>query len=372
MLQYTRGAAIVYLNRIISNIKIIKQMAGSSLVMAVVKANGYGHGIVQAAFASLEGGADFLGVATAQEGVVLRNNGIKAPILILGAIFEADFESILKNKLTSTVFTLKMAQSLSNYAVSHQKIANIHIKIDTGMNRIGFVSQNKSTFAEIGEIFRLKNLNIEGAFSHFAASDSDVSFSNAQFEKFEYTVDKLKTFGLHIPITHISNSGAILNYPKYNLDMVRSGVLTYGLSPSSTIEGKNNIQKLGILPALEFRSQIINIKEVQKNETVGYSRNYVATKNTKVATIPLGYADGIHRILSNRGVVCVDGVFCPIIGNICMDQFMIDISETNAKINDEISIINSKLPAEAVANAAQTINYEILTSISSRVERLYL
>ena len=372
MLICNRGAAIVYLERIKNNIKVIKKMASKSMIMPIVKANGYGHGIFEVANACIKGGADFLGVATADEAFLLYESGIRFPILVMGATFESEFEKIINYNITATIFTWQMAERLSNYARKIKKEASIHIKIDTGMNRIGFVYNNPDIFEIIKKIYKLDYLNVTGIFSHFATSDSNADFTLKQFQRFCDTTEKLKSIGLHIPLMHISNSGAILNYPKYNLDIVRPGVLTYGLAPCSSVDGKKNIQSLGIMPALEFKSQIINIKKIKKGESVGYSRNYIAKKDTLVATIPLGYADGIHRILSNNGKININGKMAPIIGNICMDQFMVDVSEIDTSIGSEISIIDYQLSAEEISNYAKTINYEILTSISSRIKRIYL
>ena len=377
MITFGRAAAVVSPAAIANNIGVIRGMVGPKVrIMAVVKANGYGHGIYEASRAALDAGADWLGVATVTEGVFLRRWSIMAPILVLSPAFEEEFENIILNDLSSTIFSLNTAEKLANVAEYLERAAKIHIKIDTGMNRVGYTGGAPDIAAEIAEISLLKGITIEGIYSHFAASDANVDFTQEQFSRFMHIIGTLEDFGLHIPIKHISNSGGILGYPECNLDMVRSGVLTYGLAPNSLAEGAEELARLGFVPALTLKSRVAHVKTVKAGESVGYSRNFVAKSDLRVATVPIGYADGLSRQLSNRGRVLINGIFCDIIGNVCMDQFMVDATAADAKLRDEVIIIGesgkNRILTEDVAKWQKSINYEVATSISERVARFYV
>ena len=377
MITFGRAAAVVSHAAIANNIGVVRKMVGYNVrIMAVVKANGYGHGIYEASRAALDAGADRLGVATVTEGVFLRRWNVAAPILVLSPVFEEEFENVILNNLASTIFSLDTAKKLANVAGYLQKTAKIHIKIDTGMNRVGYTGDAAAIAAEIAEIKQLEGIEIEGIYSHFAASDGNPNFTQEQFARFMHIIGVLESFGLHIPIKHISNSGGILGYPECNLDMVRAGVLTYGLAPNSLVEGAEQLAQLGFKPALTLKSRVAHVKTVQKGESVGYSRNFIAPRDLRVATVPIGYADGLSRQLSNKGRVLINGVFCDIIGNVCMDQFMVDATAADAKLRDEVVIIGqsggARIWAEDVAAWQKSINYEVATSISERVARFYI
>jgi alanine racemase len=377
MITFGRAAAAVSSAAIANNIGLIRKMVGPSVrIMAVVKANGYGHGIYEVSRAALDAGADWLGVATVTEGIFLRRWNIMVPILVLSPAFEEEFENIILNNLASTIFSLDTAKKLAHVAGYLERTAKVHIKIDTGMNRVGYTGNAAAIAAEIAEIARLEGIVAEGIYSHFAASDSNPNFTREQFARFEHIIGTLEDFGLHIPIKHISNSGGILGYPECNLDMVRSGILTYGLAPNSLSEGAGELARLGFVPALTLKSRVAHVKTVKAGESVGYSRNFTAPRDLRVATVPLGYGDGLSRKHSNRGRVLINGIFCDIIGNICMDQFMIDTTEIDAKVRDEVIIIGesgkNRIWAEDVAERMESINYEVVTSISERVARFYV
>lgn len=382
MEKYSRSAAVINLANVANNIAVVRKMINENTrLMAVVKANGYGHGIYEVSKAATDvAGADYLGVATVMEGVFLRRMGITAPILVLSPTFEEEFEKVISNNLTCTLFSLDVAKKLADTAKNMERPVKIHIKIDTGMNRVGYNAQDwesvEAVAAEITEISRLEGIELEGIYSHLATSDADPVFAKEQFANFKHILGILENKGLHIPIKHISNSGAILNHPEFNMDMVRAGVLTYGLAPNSTREGVIQLAKLGFLPAMTLKSRIAHIKTVKAGQSVGYSRNFFAKKDMQVATIPLGYGDGISRHLSNRGKVLINGHFCDIIGNVCMDQFMVDASGAKAKFRDEVIIIGQsgeeRIWAEDVAAWQRSINYEVATSISDRVPRIYI
>ena len=383
MVLYGRAAAVINLANIENNIRIVKSLAGrGKAVMAVVKANGYGHGIFEVSRAAVSAGADWLGVATVMEGVFLRRWGIMVPILVLSPVFEEEYENLIINNLSCTVFSLKAAQKLAYVAgYLEGRPVKIHIKIDTGMNRIGYSAKDiENTVNEILQISMLcvnNNIVLEGIYSHLATSDSGPEFAAEQFELFKAVLLRLKNCGVNIPIKHISNSGGIINHADFNeeLDLVRAGVLQYGLAPNSTRSGVNELSGLGFLPAMELKSRVAFVKWVRKGESVGYSRNYVAKKDLLVATVPLGYADGLSRKLSNRGRVLINGVYCDIVGNVCMDQFMVDATDAEPNVRDEVVIIGKSgdlsIFAEDIAFWQGSINYEVVTSVSERVPRFY-
>jgi len=380
MITFGRTAAVVSSAAIANNIGVVRKMIlPKTRVMAVVKANGYGHGIYEVSKAALNAGADWLGVATVMEGVFLRRLNIMAPILVLSPTFEEEYENLILNNLTSTIFSLETAKKMAHVAGYLERPAKVHIKIDTGMNRVGYTvsdGEADAVAAEIADISRLDGIILDGIYSHLATSDSDANFAQEQFRRFMHIINVLENNGLHIPMKHISNSGAILGFPEFNLDMVRAGVLTYGLAPNSLHEGALELARLGFLPALTLKSRVAHVKTVKKGQSVGYSRNFFADKDMRVATVPVGYGDGLSRHLSNCGRVLINGAFCNIIGNVCMDQVMVDVTHIDAKLRDDVIIIgqsgDERIWAEDVAAWQKSINYEVATSISERVARFYV
>jgi len=376
-IEYARAALMVNTSHVAGNIQAVRKLVNShTMIMAVVKANGYGHGALDISKAALCAGADWLGVATVQEGLALRTAGISSPILVLSPVFTEEFDDLLQGGLTSTFFALEACKKLSEAATRLGKTAAIHIKIDTGMNRVGYNSLNTETIvSEVLAIRALPNIEINGMYSHFAASDSNAAFTTEQFSRFMNVLKKLEQAGVHIPIKHISNSGGIINHPECNLDMVRCGVLVYGLAPCSTPEGAAQLANIGILPVLTLKSRVAHVKTVKNGESVGYSRNYNAKDDITVATIPIGYADGISRQLSNKGKVIINGKVCNIIGNICMDQLMVDVTGADAKLRDEVTFIGQdgsySISTEDIATMQGSINYEVATSMSLRIPTYY-
>ena len=345
--------------------------------MGVVKADGYGCGSVQVANALLEMGAEFLAVAFTDEAVVLRNAGIDARILILGNTDKSVIKTLFDYKLTPAVYEKTFAQKLSEYAVECGEKIKVHIKLDTGMGRIGFLSGygcDEKTVEEIIEISKLPMLEIEGVFTHFAKADEeDSAYTNMQFKRYLSIIDKLKEKGLDIEIKHCANSAATMMYENSHLDMVRPGIILYGCYPSSYLEGK----KIELKSVMEFKTKIVNLKEIEKGDAVSYGGTFVADKKTKIATIPVGYADGLSRNLSGKYSVLVNGKFAPIVGRICMDQCMIDVTNVNnIAMGDEVVIFGEqnevKNPIEKMADILGTINYEILCDIGKRVPRVYV
>ena len=378
MEKYARAAAIINLDHVAGNVGVIRRMiAPKTKIMAVVKANGYGHGSLEISGAALEAGADWLGVATVNEGVVLRQAGISAPILVLGPAFEEEFEGIVQSGLASTFFSLSGCQAFSRVACRLGKTARIHIKIDTGFNRLGYrLDDMDAVCREILAISELPGIEVQGIFSHLATAECDPGFVGEQLSRFLAMVKKLEEAGLRVPIKHISNSGGVLGHPECNLDLVRCGVLIYGMPPCSKPEGAARMEALGFRKTLTVKSRVAHLKTVKKGESVGYSRNYFAREDILVATIPIGYADGLSRHLSNVGKVLIGGHCCDMIGNVCMDQFMADVTGVPARVGDEVVIIGesggSRILTEEVAAWRGTINYEVAACLAQRIPKYYV
>ena len=378
MENYARAARLVNLGHVANNIRAIRKLISpNAMIMAVVKADAYGHGLCEVSKAAIGAGADWLGCATVKEALTVRGLGIQAPILVLSPVFEEEYESLVAHDLVATVFALESCERLSALAVKLGKTASVHIKIDTGMRRVGYNALEPETaLREIAAMSRLPGIAIGGMYSHLAASDSNPGFTSEQFARFQNIARILDNNGLRVPVKHISNSGGVLNHPECNLDMVRCGVLVYGLAPDSTPEGAARLSSLGFKPPLEFKSRVSQVKTVRKGESVGYSRNYFAATDIEVASVPIGYADGVSRSLSNKGKVLINGRACDIIGNVCMDQFMVDVTGVPAKVRDEVVVIGEsggrRISAEDVAALQGTINYEVATSLSLRVPAHYV
>ncbi len=368
-----RTWAEIDLDALKSNIENIRKITDKkSMIMAVVKADAYGHGAVNVAKHLLKNGADRLAVADLDEAVELRRAGIDAPILILGASFDEDCEMLVKYDITPAVFLYDFAKKLSDAAKKLGKTAKVHIKIDTGMSRIGYVSgvDDEAVTEEILKISNLPNIFIEGIFSHFATSDEkDSAYTKKQFSEFMAVCGLLKKKGLDIPIRHIANSAAIMMYPETHLEMVRAGIILYGFYPSEEV----NKDKLALERVMTLKSRITLIKEI-KDRGVSYGKTYIARRNTKVATVPVGYADGYTRLLNNKAKIAVNGEPVDVIGRICMDQCMIDVTNVhNINIGDEVIIFGKEVvTADEIAESLGTINYEIVCMLSRRIPRVYI
>lgn len=370
---YKATWAEINIDNLAHNMKEIrKNTREETLVTAVVKADAYGHGAIEAGRVFLKNGANRLAVATLREGIELRKAGIEAPILILGATPNSEDELGVKWNLIETIFSYEKAQNLSKVAKKNNKIVDIHIKIDTGMGRIGFLPR-KETIEEIKAINELPNIRIEGIFTHFARADEkDKTFTREQFKRFRWVIEELEEIGINIPIKHVSNSAGIIDLPEYNLDMVRSGIINYGLYPSDEVN-KENIK---LKPAMTLKTRISNIKKVPKNTGISYGHTFITEKDSIIGTIPIGYADGFTRLLSSKGEVLVNGKKVPILGRICMDQSMIDLTDVdNVNIGDEVVIFGeddeSSISIEEVAEKLDTINYEIVCMVGRRIPRVY-
>ncbi|WZL72175.1 alanine racemase [Clostridiaceae bacterium 35-E11] len=365
--------AEINLDHLAHNIKEIKKNVNpGAKLTAVIKADGYGHGAVEIAQTLLDNGADRLAVATLSEAMALRKAYPNIPILILGYTPDSCAEEVITNNITQTLYSLEQAKSFSQKAQALSQKATIHIKLDTGMSRIGFQPDQNAVHV-IKEIFKLPNIVVEGMFTHFAVADeTDKQFTYHQYDKFMNMVHALEEEGMHIPIKHVSNSAAIIDLSEMNMDMVRAGIILYGLYPSNDVK-KNRIQ---LKPVLSLKARISHVKELSEGIGISYGLKYTTDKKSKIATIPIGYADGFTRMLSGKAEALVKGKRVPVVGRICMDQCMLDVTGIEEiQQGDEVILIGSDgvntLSVEDVALKLDTINYEIVCMIGKRVPRVY-
>ncbi len=342
--------------------------------MAVVKADGYGHGAVEVARAALESGAQWLGVARLHEAVELRHAGIMAPILIFGYVPPEQVPKLLALALSTTVYNLEMATALSEAAVSLGKPLNVHVKIDTGMGRVGLISNH--ALDETLQIAKLEGIRIEGVYTHFASADSrsefDQAYTRQQIDRFEQVCATLLQKGIDPGIRHAANSAGIIEYKRAHLDMVRAGISLYGLYPSGDIDPGS----IALMPAMSLEATITSVREVPKGFKVSYGMTYETKKATRLASVPAGYADGYSRLLSSKGEMLVHGKRAPICGRVCMDQTLIDVGHIQGvKPGDTATLIGTQngesVTADDLARLTRTINYEVVSSLTSRVGRVY-
>lgn len=367
-----RVRADVDLDAIHHNLSLAKSVINKDTqLMAVIKADGYGHGANQIA-KYCDDVIDRYAVAIPEEGIDLRKAGFTKPINLLGYTHPTQYEDVINYDLIPAIFTLDMAKRLSDTAISMKKTVKVHIKVDTGMSRIGFADNDESADV-IKEISLLPNLEIDGMFTHFARADEkDKSVAKGQFERFTNFVNKLKSRGLEIPNCHVSNSAAIMELSHMNLQIVRSGIITYGLYPSEEMDKEN----FKIIPAMELKSQVSFVKTLKAGTPVGYGGTYVTDKETVIATIPVGYADGYPRSLSNKGRVLIKGQSAPIVGRVCMDQFMVDVTCIEGVKQGDTVILMGKdgedfISCEELSDLSGSFNYEFVCDISKRVPRVY-
>ena len=375
MKMHSRIQAEIDLDAMTYNLEHIKKnLAPGTQVIAVLKADGYGHGAVPLA-RRIQKDPEIWGiaVATVEEGEELRNAGITKPILILGYTYQEDYQKIAKLDFRPAVFKLSMAKELSKAALEAGKTLKIHIKIDTGMTRIGYRDVKKDV-PEILEISKLPGLEIEGIFTHFARADeADKTPALVQYEKFQEFIRALEQEGLHIPMKHCSNSAGIIRMQEANLDAVRAGIILYGLYPSKEVER----EPVPLKPLMSLRSHIAYIKTVEPGGEISYGGIFTTVRETRVATIPVGYADGYPRGLSNKGSVLIRGKRAPILGRVCMDQFMVDVTDIpEAEELDQVTLLGKDgedcITMEELGELSGRFNYEFACCISKRVPRVYL
>ena len=353
-------------------------------LMAVVKANGYGHGAIEVAQCALQNGAATLGVSRIEEGIQIRQAGIQVPILVFGYTLPDRVADLLVYELTAFVYTASSARKLSRMAASLGKKIKVHLKVDTGMGRLGQLPQNfksdnstaitADAIEETQAIAGLEGLELEGICTHFASADStDKSYAEKQLHLFNNYLERLHQAGLKPPVRHAANSAALIDMPQSHFDMVRPGIAIYGLYPSDEVQKK----KASLIPAMALKARIIQLKKVPAGFKVSYGSTHETQKPTTIATVAVGYADGLNRRLSSRGQMLVHGQRVPIIGRICMDLTMLDVgSMGNVQVGDEVVVFgqqgNETLSVDEMAALLNTINYEIVSTITARVPRVYL
>ncbi|MBU5292863.1 alanine racemase [Anaerosalibacter bizertensis] len=366
--------AEIDLDSLAHNIKEVRRITNKeAIVTAVVKANAYGHGSIEAAKVFLENGANRLAVATLSEAVELRRADIDAPILILGYTPDSQHKIAVENDIIEAIYTLESAEKLSQVAGNLNKKAKVHIKVDSGMGRIGFPPVD-SSIDKIEKISKLPNLEIEGIFTHFAKADEvDKAYTGKQFKNYKWVIEKLEDKNIQIPIKHVSNSAATIDLPEYNLNMVRGGIMIYGLYPSDEVDK----EKVSLKPAMTLKAKISHLKEVPEGTGISYGQIFVTKRKSKIATIPIGYADGFTRLLTSKAEVAIKGKRAPIVGKICMDQCMIDVTDIeDVKVGDEVVLFgdgtNGVPHIDEVAEKLGTINYEIVCMVGRRVPRVYI
>ena len=380
-----RTWAEIDLDCIAHNVKVIRALIGKRKeILGVVKADAYGHGVLDVARELLQNGVERLAVSMLDEAIQLRTNGIDVPILVLSYTNPRRADQIIEHNITQTVYSNDLAEALSEEATRQGKNVKIHIKIDTGMTRVGFMS-GYSIVNNISYISKLPGIIIEGLFTHFSAADcEDSSYTEMQFEKFMSICSELARVGVYIPIKHVANSAAILKYPHMHLDMVRPGLILFGLTPfESTIEASNEtsldeVEQFGLRPAMQIKSYVIMNKDVEAGVDISYGRTFTTKRPSKIATVPIGYADGFSRALSNKAIVLINGEKAPVVGRICMDQCMVDVTDFSQEVllGDEVVLIGNqgseRITASQVATLAGTINYEIVCLVGKRIPRIYL
>lgn len=375
MKTYSRVYAKIDLDAVTYNMEQMKQrIDGDTKIMAVIKSDGYGHGAIQVAEVLEK--YDYIwgfAVATLDEAVVLRTEGIQKPILVLGCIFPDQYLEMLDNDIRMNVYTEEMAKEISYMARREGKTAYLHIKLDTGMARLGFAVNNESVDA-ITRISKLPNVNMEGVFTHFAKADeTDKTSTKNQISQFVSMTEKLRERGVTFPYEHCANSAAIIDVEDARFDIVRAGISTYGLYPSEEV----NQNAVHLKPALALKSHVAFVKEIEEGTPVSYGGTFVAEKKMKIATIPVGYGDGYPRSLSGKGYVLIRGKKANILGRICMDQFMVDVTDIEGvSFGDKVTLIgrdgNEAISVEKLSELSGRFNYEFICALGKRIPRVYV
>jgi alanine racemase len=374
MEQYNRVHAVVDLDAIRHNMDSMHDMISpDTKMMAVIKADAYGHGAVKTALAIDD--LDYLfgyAVATVEEGMILRRHGITKPILVLGYAFCDQYEEMIRNEIRPTVFTSRMAHELSETAASIGLDCKIHFAVDTGMGRIGYQA-NEESADEMAQLSKLPHIVVEGIFTHFARADEkEKTAALGQLGEFKTMIEMLKCRGLDIPICHCSNSAGIVELPSANMDLVRAGITMYGLWPSAEVDKS----RIDLKPALSLVTHVAYVKRLPAGRPISYGGTYVTDSERIIATIPVGYADGYARSLSNKGDVLIHGKRAKICGRVCMDQFMVDVTDIpDVKTLDEVVLIgrmgDEEITMEEVGELSGRFNYEFVCDLGKRIPRIY-
>ncbi|MCI8871543.1 MAG: alanine racemase [Lachnospiraceae bacterium] len=374
MKSYSRVYAEINLDAVSHNIAQIEQRIGKDTkIMGVIKADGYGHGAVPIGkelerMESLWGYA----VATAEEAEILRRNGLKKPILVLGAVFPEKYGILARNEIRPTVYSMKQAGELERFAEKWGCVLKVHLKIDTGLSRLGFQVTEEAA-EELAQIARMPHIIVEGIFTHFAMADArDKTMAKEQMRQFQKMKEMMSRRGISIPISHCANSAAMIDLPESGMSLVRAGISLYGMWPSGEVRKEN----LDLQPALSLKSRIVFLKELEPGRTISYGATYETKKRQRIATIPVGYADGYPRSLSNRGYVLIHGKPAPVCGRICMDQFMADVTDIpEAEEGDEVTLVGKdgarEISMEEIGDLSGRFNYEFACDLGKRIPRVY-
>ena len=371
---YRRAVAEIDLDAILYNVgQMGRHIAAGAKIMAVIKADGYGHGAVPIG-KELEPLGIVWGyaVATAEEAWILRRNGLEKPILVLGAVFPEQYQGLVGQEIRPTIYSLQQAEGLEEFLSRQGTSLPVHVKIDTGLSRLGFQATEKAA-GEVAQIAGMGHIIVEGLFTHFAKSDAkDKSMAISQMERFGAMQKMLAGYGISIPIAHCSNSAAIIDMPEAHMDLVRAGISLYGMWPSSEVQKEN----ISLRPALSLKSCIVFLKELEQGRAVSYGATYETSGNQRIATIPVGYGDGYPRSLSNRGYVLVHGRRAPICGRICMDQFMVDVTDIpEAAEGDIVTLVGTDgaetITMEGIGELSGRFNYEFACDLGKRIPRVY-
>lgn len=353
------------------NFRQVRKKVGRHVkILSVVKANAYGHGACEAAKILTASGSDGFGVATLEEGIELRKGKIKSPVIILAGAYPEQLDQLLLNRLTPVICELAGLRRLEALARRRGISLNFHLKVDTGMGRIGFLASQIDSW--LPQLAKLKALKLEGVFSHFSdAEDVGGSYTQRQLEIFCRVVQRLRSAGYPPALIHLANSAAVITFPSAHFNMVRPGLMLYGVYPSPEM-----VDEVALKPVLSWKTRILQLKRLSKGSSISYGQTFVTRRESLIATLPVGYADGYPRLLSNRGVVLVRGKRAPIVGRVCMDLTMVDVTDIRGvRQGDEVILLGKQgrdtISADEMALWAETISYEILTSISARVPRIY-
>lgn len=368
MIGYRPTWAEINLRHLVHNFRQVqRRLSPKTRIMVTVKADAYGHGLIPVSKKLASCRVDYLGVASLDEGIALRKAGVKTPVLVMGPILKKDIAPLLRYRLTATVCDEALAHALNDRASLYRRPLDVHIKVDTGMGRLGVLPEEALPL--VRKIHRLKKLRIEGIFTHFTMADSDKNFTHRQIRLFRRLLDDLKKEGISIPLAHAANSMGTLDFKQGHFNMVRPGLILYGLQPREDL-------KIKLKPLLALKSRVIFKKRLPPGWGVSYGRTYITKRKTTVITLPIGYGDGYPRLLSNKAPVLIGGKRFKVCGRICMDQMMVDVGDSKVRIGDEVVLIGSqgkmRITAEELARLSETISYEIVCGLGCRIPRLYI
>jgi len=363
--------AEVDLGALAYNYHQLRQLAPPAVkFLAVVKADAYGHGAIPVSKRLEELGADFLGVATVKEGVELREGGVHKPVLVLSGIYQEEVEEVLEYHLTPMLYRWEIAEALSATAGKRGIKVPVHIKVDTGMGRIGVLAEEAPAF--VNRVRKFENLEIEGIASHFSTADEGNSvFAKDQLKRFSQTIEEIKKLDINPPLCHIANSAALINLPPAHCTLVRPGIMLYGSYPSPSLKGKVSLRQV-----MSWKSRIADLKKIPEGYPISYGRTFVTQRPSLISAIPVGYADGYNRLFSNRGEVLIKGVKAPVVGRVCMDWTMVDVTAIpGVEVGEEVVLMGSQLgqeiTPEEMGERIGTLSYEILCAVGKRVKRIY-